>query len=78
MSPPIASSKRWELRLGAISSCAQSARSSRCQRWRDQIVSANAPTLHKATALLDAYEQMWIERTTRIADILAGEEGSTQ
>lgn len=48
------------------------------RRGREQIVSANAPTLHKATALLDAYEQMWIERTTRIADILAGEEGSTQ
>jgi hypothetical protein len=48
------------------------------RRGREQIVSTHAPTLHKATALLDAYEQMWIERTTRIADILAGEEGSTQ
>jgi DNA-binding transcriptional ArsR family regulator len=48
------------------------------RRGREQIVSANAPTLHKAAALLDAYEQMWIERTTRIADILAGEEGSTK
>ncbi len=47
------------------------------RRGREQIVSANAPTLHRAVALLDAYEQMWIERTTRIADILAGEEGST-
>ena len=48
------------------------------RRGREQIVRANAPTLHKAAALLDAYEQMWIERTTRIADILAGEEGSTK
>jgi DNA-binding transcriptional ArsR family regulator len=47
------------------------------RRGREQIVSANAPTLHKATALLGVYEQMWIERTTRIADIL-GEEGSPQ
>ena len=31
----------------------------------------------KAAALLDAYEQLWIERTTQIAEILAGEEGST-
>ena len=46
------------------------------RRGREQIVSGHAPTLHKAAALLDAYEQMWIERTTRIADILAGEEGS--
>ena len=46
------------------------------QRGREQIVSGHAPTLHKAAALLDAYEQLWIERTTRIADILAGEEGS--
>jgi DNA-binding transcriptional ArsR family regulator len=48
------------------------------RRGREQIVSANAPTLHKAAALLDAYEQLWIERTTRIADILAEEEGSTK
>jgi DNA-binding transcriptional ArsR family regulator len=48
------------------------------RRGREQIVSANVPMLHKAASLLDAYEQMWIERTTRIADILAGEEGSTQ
>ena len=48
------------------------------RRGREQIVSAQSATLRKAAALLDAYEQMWIERTTRIADILAGEEGSTQ
>src|SRR5580700_12138264 len=48
------------------------------RRGREQIVSANAPTLHKASALLDAYEQLWIERTTRIADILAGEKRSTK
>lgn len=49
----------------------------KARRGREQIVSGHAPTLHKAAALLDAYEQMWIERATRIADILAGEEGST-
>jgi len=47
------------------------------RRGREQIVSGHAPTLRKAAALLDAYEQMWIERTARIADFLAGEEGST-
>jgi len=47
------------------------------RRGREQIVRGNVATLRKAAALLDAYEQLWIERTTRIADILAGEEGST-
>ncbi len=47
------------------------------RRGREQIVRGHVPTLRKAAALLDAYEQLWIERTTRIADILAGEEGST-
>src|ERR1700728_1095192 len=46
------------------------------RRGREQIVRCNVPTLHKAAALLDAYEQLWIARTTQIADILAGEEGS--
>ncbi len=47
------------------------------RRGREQVVSGHAPTLHKAAALLDAFEQMWIERTTRIAGVLAGEEAST-
>jgi DNA-binding transcriptional ArsR family regulator len=47
------------------------------RRGREQIVRCNVPTLRKAAALLDAYEQLWISRTTRIADILADEEGST-
>ncbi len=47
------------------------------RRGREQIVRGHVPTLRKAAALLGAYEQLWIERTTRIADILAGEEGST-
>jgi DNA-binding transcriptional ArsR family regulator len=47
------------------------------RRGREQIVRGNVPTLRKAAALLDEYEQMWIDRTTRIADILAGEERST-
>jgi DNA-binding transcriptional ArsR family regulator len=44
---------------------------------REQIVSANASTLRTAAALLDAYERLWIERATRIAGVLAGEEGDT-
>jgi len=46
------------------------------QRYgREQIVHANPPTLRRAMALLDDYEQLWIQRATQIADLLAGEEG---
>ena len=44
-------------------------------RGREQIVHANTPTLRRAAALLDAYEQLWIQRATQIADLLAGEKG---
>jgi DNA-binding transcriptional ArsR family regulator len=47
------------------------------RRGREQIVRGNVSTLRKASALLDAYEQLWFARTTQIADILAGEKGST-
>jgi DNA-binding transcriptional ArsR family regulator len=45
---------------------------------REQIVHGNAETLRSAAALLDAYEQLWIERVHRIAGVLAGEEGDTE
>jgi DNA-binding transcriptional ArsR family regulator len=44
---------------------------------REQIVQGNASTLRTAAALLDAYEQLWIERATQIADLLGSEEGDT-
>ena len=50
---------------------------SKRRHGREQIVQGNASTLRRAVALLDAYEQLWIERTTRIADLLGGEEGDT-
>lgn len=42
---------------------------------REQIVHANAPTLRRAMALLDDYEQLWSQRATQIADLLAAEKG---
>jgi DNA-binding transcriptional ArsR family regulator len=42
---------------------------------REQIVHGNVPTLRGVTALLEAFEAIWIGRTTRIAEIL-GEKGS--
>jgi signal transduction histidine kinase/DNA-binding transcriptional ArsR family regulator len=45
------------------------------KRGREQIVHGNAQTLRRAAELLDAYEQIWIQRAARIADILAEEAG---
>jgi DNA-binding transcriptional ArsR family regulator len=44
---------------------------------REQIVQGNASTLRTAAVLLEAYERLWIERATRIADVLVGGEGDT-
>lgn len=42
---------------------------------REQIVYGNIATLRRAAALLEALEEIWIGRATRIAEIL-GEKGS--
>lgn len=42
---------------------------------REQIVRGNLSTLRRAAALLDAFEEIWIGRATKIAEIL-GEKGS--
>ncbi|MBV9661628.1 MAG: winged helix-turn-helix transcriptional regulator [Acidimicrobiales bacterium] len=39
-------------------------------RGREQIVHANGPTITQAVALLDQYEQLWIDRANQIATIL--------
>jgi len=44
---------------------------------RERIVRGRAPALRRATALLEAFEQVWIARATKIAEIL-GEKGSAQ
>jgi DNA-binding transcriptional ArsR family regulator len=43
---------------------------------REQIVQGRPEMLRKAMALLEAYEQLWIGRAARIAQILADNEGS--
>lgn len=43
---------------------------------REQIVSGNIPTLRRASALLDVFERIWIQRDQQIAEIL-GEKGSS-
>ena len=44
---------------------------------REQRVAANPQTLRKAATLLAAFEQLWIQRATKIADILAEEGAGT-
>jgi len=41
---------------------------------REQLVAANPDTLRRANALLKAFEQLWIDRANRIAEILTEEE----
>jgi DNA-binding transcriptional ArsR family regulator len=44
---------------------------------REQLVSANPETLRRAATLLAAFEQLWIQRATKIAEILAEERAGT-
>jgi len=44
---------------------------------REQLVAANPDTLRRANTLLKAFEQLWIDRANRIAEILA-EEGEAR
>ena len=46
------------------------------RRGRQQLVRGNVPTLLKANALLDEFEQVWRRRAQRIAELL-DEEGAT-
>lgn len=51
---------------------------SKHRNGREQLVAADRNTLRRATTLLEAFEQLWIQRTTKITEILAeadGEEG---
>jgi DNA-binding transcriptional ArsR family regulator len=45
------------------------------RRGREQIVHTERATLRRAMTLLDAYEQLWIQRIDQITDILTITEG---
>ncbi len=45
------------------------------RRGREQIVHAETSTLRSAAELLDAYEQLWIQRARQITELIASEEG---
>src|SRR5215203_380326 len=44
---------------------------------REQRVAADPETMRRAARLLAAFEQLWIQRATKIAEILAEEEAGT-
>jgi DNA-binding transcriptional ArsR family regulator len=48
------------------------------RRGREQIVHADRATLGRAMTLLDAFEQLWIQRVDQINDILAITEGESK
>lgn len=41
------------------------------RRGREQLVRTNGSTIAKAVALLDQFEQLWVDRANRIAAVLA-------
>jgi len=48
------------------------------RRGREQIVHGNLTTLRRVTELLGIFEQLWIQRVTNIAGVLAGEKGESR
>ncbi len=72
--------RRYEMSLTAVQKhvavLERAALVSKQRSGREQRVAANPETLRKAATLLAAFEQLWIKRATKIAEILA-EEGST-
>jgi DNA-binding transcriptional ArsR family regulator len=47
------------------------------RRGREQIVRGHEPTIRSALSLLEAYEELWVQRANQIADVLAREKGVT-
>ena len=71
--------RRYEMSLTAVQKhvavLERAALVSKQRSGREQHVGANPETLRKASTLLAAFEQLWIKRATKIAEILA-EEGT--
>jgi DNA-binding transcriptional ArsR family regulator len=71
--------RRYEMSLTAVQKhvavLERAALVSKRRSGREQRVAANPQTLRRAATLLGAFEQLWIQRATKIAEILA-EEGT--
>jgi DNA-binding transcriptional ArsR family regulator len=48
------------------------------RRGREQIVHTDRATLRRAMTLLDAFEQLWMQRVEQIANVLAMTEGEAK
>ena len=73
--------RRYEMSLTAVQKhvavLERAALVSKHKSGREQRVAANPETLRKAATLLAAFEQLWIKRATKIAEILAEEDAGT-
>jgi DNA-binding transcriptional ArsR family regulator len=71
--------RRYEMSLTAVQKhvavLERAALISKHRSGREQRVAANPETLRKAATVLAAFEQLWIQRATKLAEILA-EEGT--
>jgi DNA-binding transcriptional ArsR family regulator len=69
--------RRYEMSLTAVQKhvavLERAALVSKVRSGREQRVAANPETLRKAKTLLAAFEQLWIKRAMKIAEILAEE-----
>ena len=73
--------RRYEMSLTAVQKhvavLERAALVSKQRSGREQHVAANPETLRRAATLLGAFEQLWIKRATKIAEILAEEGAGT-
>ena len=73
--------RRYEMSLTAVQKhvavLERAALVSKQRSGREQRVAANPETLRKAATLLAAFEQQWIKRAMKIAEILAEEDAAT-
>ena len=73
--------RRYEMSLTAVQKhvavLERAALVSKQKSGREQRVAANPETLRKAARLLAGFEQLWVQRATRIAEILAEDEADT-
>ncbi len=73
--------RRYEMSLTAVQKhvavLERAALVSKQRSGREQRVAANPERLRQAATLLAAFEQLWIKRATKIAEILAEEDPGT-
>jgi len=70
--------RHYEISLTAVQKhvtvLEQAALVSKTRSGREQLVASNPDTLRRANTLLKTFEQLWIDRANRIAEILTEEE----